>query len=464
MPLLTFVSLCCIVAYLAAYRRLFADSFLGFSVRNRQLSGLIFLFYTSVFVLPALVLVPLLGPDAIRTLSHFVQTDTVHGAVLWAWYALFAFGLTFWLVRAALGRSVGYDGHRVLAALENPQTRFRLLIFTRLLALGIVLLLSYAVVVQGAKHAFFYGLLQNIAPGALRHGNAGISGLSYVKHYISVSCILMAVQLACPVYRNRRVERLVLFAVLVVGSTFYGSKSPLIMYLIAYVFASIETRPRLSLPVMMRRLAMGAGLLLAILMVIVIFAGEKGFDLAVFLDYLWNRLFIGQMAGYFEQWNLLLWREDYILHAIPFASLFQDYPVFHKDLMLISEGRLEGSQIGIKITFYMAEAYAMLGWAGFVLSPFIMAVQFMVTFLIFAAVLRKLVYGNPALARFTAAYFFVTFFSTTDGLSEMLFYKGLIVLLIIITPASLATWFLAGIATRRRRFSGYAGVTAGWHL
>lgn len=449
--MLTLVSLCCLVTYLLAYRLLFARSFLGFSIRDRQLSGLLYLFYDMMFVLPALILVPMIGPDAIRVLSHYVTDASVPGAVLWVWYGIFAFGLTFWLVRAGLGTGVGYRGHDTLEELETHQSQFRLLTFGRMLALGIVLVLSYSLFAQGAKHAFLHGLLQNIAPGALRYHNANIAGLSYIKHFINVSCTLIAILLACPPYQSRKLERLLLLSVVVIGSTFYGSKSPLIVYLFAYTFAAIELQPRLNVGLLVRKLGLGMGALFVLLAVIVFMAGRDGFDTLSFLDYFWNRVFIGQMAGWFEQWNLLLWQPDYVNHAIPFASLVTDYPVFHKDLMLISEGKPDGANIGIKVTYFLAEAYAMLGWPGLVLSPFIMAVQFMITFIAFTFLLRKLVFGTPGLAGFTASYFFVSFFSTTDGLSEMLAYKGLTILLIIVAPAAIATWVITQIAATRQR-------------
>jgi len=90
--------------------------------------------------------------------------------------------------------------------------------------------------------------------------------------------------------------------------------------------------------------------------------------------YLVNRLGIGQMAGMYE--TMALAKQGYFLtsnfywHIIPFARFFVDYIDYHKHLMMITEG-YEFTEMGVKNTYFVAEAYAIGGIWLAVLSPII---------------------------------------------------------------------------------------------
>ena len=107
-----------------------------------------------------------------------------------------------------------------------------------------------------------------------------------------------------------------------------------------------------------------------------------------FWDYFWNRAFIGQMAGMYEQFNLKIQDIGYVSHAIPFANFLGETSNFHKDLMLITENRTDPRTIGIKITLFPAEAYAFFGWLGVIVAPAYLAFMYCVNYLVISQVFR----------------------------------------------------------------------------
>ncbi len=407
------------------------------------MSGAVFMFRDAVFVLPALVLVPLIGPTNIRIL-HYVEPSSVEFVNIIVAYSLVAFVFSLALFGYCIGPKLSYDLRQVYAELQTPSTLRRILVLNRVLLISIPAALFVSIVAFGAQHALFGAMSLQLDPGAIRHMNENTPFVSYVKHYFSVISIIIAPILSLPIYRQRPLEKAASFLFVFIALTAHGAKSPFIFFLIVYSFALLEKKLFARNPTSRRRppllrYLVPFGLLLALVfatfyfLVTTFFAGAD----FVFWDYFWNRAFIGQMAGVYEQFNLFLHDPAYLWHSVPFASFFVEYPNFHKDLMLVSEDLVDPTRIGIKVTFFAAEAYGMFGWAGVIFAPFSLSLQFVASFLLLNFFVDRSLLKAPELSKYITAFFFASYFAFTDGVSEMVFLKGTVMVLLLLSPAAL---------------------------
>jgi hypothetical protein len=138
----------------------------------------------------------------------------------------------------------------------------------------------------------------------------------------------------------------------------------------------------------------------------------------------------------------------YIFHAIPFANFFIEAPIFHKDLMMITEDRSDPSSIGIKNTYFIAEAYAMGGWGLLWFSVVIYAVNLLISYIFFVYILNKFIVNNLDFNKLIVAVFLFSFINITGGFSDLMFLKTTIMLFILLSPI-LALTFLYRILIKR---------------
>ncbi|MFK7875689.1 MAG: hypothetical protein AB8B71_07885 [Paracoccaceae bacterium] len=429
-----------VAAYLATYVTILKRTFLAISPQRHQLSGAIFLMNNCLFIIPALFIVPIYGAEQIRVL-RYVENDSVIGIHAIVIFSMLTFVLCFALLSSVLGRLLFYDMRKVYRDLENPVISSRVLAFCRIMLLSIPAAIMVNIVVFGGQHALFGAAFYDLNAGAIRHENESSVFAAYAKHYFHVISLLVAPCLALPIYRRRHTERVISVVLVFAALTSHGSKSPFIFFLIVLFFAMLEKsalnagRSDAYAMFSAKRVMFAVfGLLSAFLafyfFATTFFLGENN----AFWDYFWNRAFIGQMAGMYEQFNLFLFDPSFSWHSVPFASLLIDYPSFHKELMLVSENLVDPDRIGIKVTFFSAEAYGMFGWSGVVIAPFLLAIQFVMTFLLLNAAIDRLILRNRELSKYVTSFFFVAYFSFTDGISEMLLLKGAIFVLVLMLP------------------------------
>lgn len=444
-----------IIAYLYLYSALLPKTFLAIAPGRHQISGLYFLFLNGLFVLPALMIVAIVGPENIRIL-HYVSRDSVLDINLIVIYSLISFVVCLFWISTVMGRRLMYDMRLVYNDIGRAGAKSRTINFTRLAMISIPVSILVNVFIFGGQHALFSAAFYDLNPGAIRHANESSAFSAYVKHYFLIISLIMAPILALPIYDRRKKERLFAFLLIFIALTSHGSKSPFIFFLVTYVFAKFEKTVinsgakhgyRLLGP---KKIAMIAFGLMSVFLLFY-FVVTKLFLTAgnPFWDYFWNRAFVGQMAGIYEQFNLFLYDTAFSWHGVPFASLFIDYPNFHKELMLVSENRIDPNRIGIKVTFFAAEAYAMFKWLGVIFAPMMMAIQFVISFLVLKKFLNFFVFRSDELAKYVTSFFFVSYFSFTDGISEMMLFKGLVFIFVLLTPIMISVVLLGTLLPRR---------------
>ena len=442
-----------LVVYVSLFLAFTRYSFLAIDLKAAKLGGAAFLFYNLVFIFPAMFLIPLIGPENIRVL-YFVQPESLTLINALIAYSLILFVLVFSFTARLFGSALQYDSEAAMNEALEPSNQARLLTLNRVLMLSVPAILIFSEQVLGGRHALIAGLLDGLNAGSIRHENENTPFVSYIKHYFSIISMIMVLVLATPVYRGRHIERLLVILAIVLGVTAHGSKSPLVMLLILYAFLHIENRlvldraqrNRAAMLRLLLRLSMWGAFAITFFVAFIFFFKRDllHFD---FWDYFWNRAFIGQMAGMYEQFNLYLQDIEYVSHAIPFANFFGETSNFHKDLMLITENRIDPRSIGIKITLFPAEAYAFFGWIGVIVAPAYLALQYCLNYLVISQFFKVFLFRAGELPKRLAAFFFAGYFALTDGLAEMFMFKSLILIMIMLIPVGVVmairgTWVL----------------------
>ncbi|HHU93949.1 MAG TPA: hypothetical protein GXX62_02520 [Alcaligenaceae bacterium] len=158
------------------------------------------------------------------------------------------------------------------------------------------------------------------------------------------------------------------------------------------------------------------------------------------MDYFYQRVFVAQMIGVYEQFSLDIRNHLYFLHGIPFSSFFFDYPVFQKDLMMMSEDRIDPSSIGIKNTYFVAEAYAMGGWFFILPALFVYSINFSLSYLLILVFLDKFLVCNSPFNKIIVSVFLFSYLGVTGGFSDLMLFKILIMLLGLLSPVFLIAY------------------------
>lgn len=303
---------------------------------------------------------------------------------------------------------------------------------------------------HGQGHAFLVSAMESVSVSAMRlEITSGDRWLKFIKHFYTIVCPLLFAILFSGAYKGRKLEKIFCALMIIFISGWGGSKGPVLgLALIAFSMHMTVYQVKMSMDRVLK-VFIGMILLLFITYRVVLLQYSHMVDISVFLDYFSQRMFVAQIIGVYEQFNLFLRDDSYIWHGIPFASLIKDYPVFHKDLMMISEDRIDPSTIGIKNTLFVAEAYGMGGSLLAVMSPFIIGVNFIIMFVVFFRLLQFLFPNNFEINKLIASVFLFSYLDITGGFSDFVFFKILIMLLGLLSPI----WLLAYLARYRIRVS-----------
>src|SRR5690606_35992915 len=110
--------------------------------------------------------------------------------------------------------------------------------------------------------------------------------------------------LASPVFRHKILERFLLFLAILFIASWAGSKGPVLTVFIIYVvsYATFRNlRPNFS---SIFRLSLFALVLMSLVYFVVLFQYPYLENFSLFLDYLSQRVFVAQLIGVYEEFNL----------------------------------------------------------------------------------------------------------------------------------------------------------------
>lgn len=145
-------------------------------------------------------------------------------------------------------------------------------------------------------------------------------------------------------------------------------------------------------------------------------------DVFEILKQIIGRIFLGQMAGFYEAFYLASPDPVYVLNWIPFGSLFGiNVEPFAKKLMTDLYG--ESDTLSFLNSFFIQEAWASFGVLGLLLSPVVVAFSCVASSHMMVGIVK-----NIASYRFTLSAVFIVFYrpSIVGELGNFVFFKGFI--------------------------------------
>lgn len=293
----------------------------------------------------------------------------------------------------------------------------------------------------GAKHAFIVSAFLGGDLISIRMGNRYGSNipnflLSYFKFlYIFTSCIL-AVNFFNKNYK--KIYKILIFLLIIYTSTLLGAKAPLISCLtilgvgyISFLEGSISFGKifKFGIP------------LFLILCLLVFYSTQKQFSTLTnseVIEYIFMRIFTGQMMGAYEQLDLKLQSIDYVWRSIPFANILIDYKEYSKDLMMLTWGSYkEADEIGVMNSYFIGEAYAIGGFVLLIFSPILAAINIVFSLFILLNIFHR-IFGFDKMMAFRVVGLSIGFlFPLTGDIAGLLAFKYLIMYLIFLIPVFL---------------------------
>lgn len=270
-----------------------------------------------------------------------------------------------------------------------------------------------------------------------RHGSNIPNFLSsYFKFlYIITSCIL-AVNFFNDKFK--KIYKVLIFILIIYASTLLGAKAPLISCLTILGVGYISfSKGGLNLN---KALKFGVPLFI-IICVFMFYSTQKQFPTLnsnQVVEYIFMRIFTGQMMGAYEQLDLKLQSIDYIWRSIPFANILIDYKEYSKDLMMLTWGSYkEADEIGIMNSYFIGEAYAIGGLIFLIISPVLVAINVSFSLFILLIIFHR-IFGFDKIIAFRVVGLSIGFlFPLTGDIAGLLAFKYLVMYLIFLIPVFL---------------------------
>ncbi|HAS6178826.1 TPA: hypothetical protein I7147_07895 [Vibrio vulnificus] len=426
---IVFLSIFVFLSYLSLLR----NTVFGINITTGHYPGFFIFFSLVTSILPSSILLNSFPIEDFWVAFQVKQESVFFTSVL-VLYTSFIFIVTLYLISRIFPKKFSCLYY------EFGDDKKNYLTFIRLSLIFCLIIILLAWLILGVGHSFTISLIDDVSVSGLRSGLNDSTLAKFIKHMFTIICPLLSVLVASGVYKNRKLERYVSFVIIIFIAAWGGNKAPILLVMLIYLvtYASVNNY-KLSL----KLLTLSIVALFVILFAtyrIVLFQYSDMTDISSFIDYFFQRVFVAGLIGVYEQMNLFLNDLNYIYHAVPFASFFVDYPNFHKDLMMVSEHRVDESSIGIKNTLFIAEAYAMAGWGGVILSPVIVAVNYAISFRVITIVFSMFFPGHNQRNNMFIAIFFFSYLKITGGFSDFLFFKTLIMMVILMLPFFFIAW------------------------
>lgn len=281
------------------------------------------------------------------------------------------------------------------------------------------------------KHAFLYAMLKNTSLLQIRLANKYNSLVpSQLASMLFVIGYLLSV-LAGYVGKSGSKKSYIYLAIAIFILSAPGDKAPVAYAIILWILGRGMYLPKSIFSI---RILTSAIILISISLGLIYFAlslQNPGLTPQIFAKYLLNRLGVGQMAGLYETFGLIeknsMPKSDYFWHMIPFASFFVDYIDYQKLLMMVTEN-VGYSQMGVKNTYFLAEAYAIGGPILAFISPII--VGFSTALGLYVLLRTARLFVRKELSILMTLPIYLRTHDITGGFSSFPFFKGLIMLML----------------------------------
>lgn len=400
------------------YTKLFRKYNLGISFANKNFAGL--LIFRELFPLIGLSAV-LLNSIPIYFFNGFANTDqnSVFLISLIIWLALF-----FYIISLYIGTNLTYSWFNKE---KGSGKNLKNILFVSVLFS--LFLYSVLFFLYDVKHAFFNALFRGGDLLSIRLDNKyATNAPSFIFSILNISIFFSIILFSLLDFKIKKIKFFYMFIFFIL-LTYSGGKAPLIYGLVLYGLVKFTTLREMKFNInLLVKLFISLLFFLALLFFVVKVQFPE-FSKEDFFIYFVNRLGVGQIAGTYEQFNLKLYDPEYVYHAIPFASLYIDYPIFQKDLMMISESIYDPNTTGLKNSLFISEASS-FGMFFLIVSPFVVGFNTAISIAILAIFLSKIYINDRLLSFKISTFMFLSVNTITGGFSDYLFFKSLILIII----------------------------------
>ncbi|GEM_PF-6792962 len=403
------------------------DSVFGISFQKGHYAGF-FVFYTFlVFIAPSAILLN------IYPIEHFwvafkVKQEVVFWVTVVVLLSYMFFIANLWFIKRLFPKRFIFEYPELSNADKITYRKF--VYCSVFFAISLMVLAWF----RGAEHSFMSSVISGQGVSQSRMELKSSQFTKFLGYFFSILCPLLMAIVASPVFKNQLISRAAMVVSIFIVVTWSGNKGPVLSLLLIY-FACILTfsKVRFGVQFLLKSLLVSA-LLLFFTYRVVLLQYPQLIEWHKFLDYFYQRVFVAQMIGVYEQFSLDIRNSMYFLHGVPFASFFVDFPVFQKDLMMISEDRVDPGSIGIKNTFFIAEAYAMGGWLFIIPAIFIFSLNYVVSFVVMVGALNLCLAKNSGFNKLISAIVLFSYVGVTGGFSDLMLFKVTIMILILLFP------------------------------
>lgn len=419
-----------VIATIFVHLKLFKGSVFGISLSDGTYAGFFIFYNFLVYAAPSAILLNLLTIDKFWV-AYKVKQEYVFQVTLLVLLCYLLFLTSLYLFSRLSPKYFRLD---LVSISENEKAIYRRMVYCAL-SLS-VFFIAFLYFVFDLKHSFTLSLASDLSISDNRLAIDGNRLSRYCGYYFYSMTPFLAAIIASPVFKENPLGRCISIIATIFIATWGGSKGPILFSLLIMIFTHATfVRSKISLKRIFFSIILLCFFLIAVFLVVGLqYQGMREGELTLFWDYLYQRIFIAQMIGMYEEFSIHIMNYQYFFHGIPFASWFMDFPVFHKDLMMITEDRIDPSQIGIKNTFFIAEAYAMGGWFFIIPAVFIYALNFSLSFVLIVKLMNTFIVKNPSYNKVITAFFLFSYVTVFGGFSDLMLFKITVMLVMILTP------------------------------
>lgn len=281
-----------------------------------------------------------------------------------------------------------------------------------------------SIIFLGFKHAFGSILISGGDLLAVRLGNVYNSKLpSQLGQVMNVAWWIIAIYIGYLLFRRNYFQFFLYFSFGFMLASAHGDKAPIFQFLTIFglsfaSFSGIELSAKILLKLLFFVFPPMYFLLYGVVSLQI---PDLSFE--IFNIYLLNRLGVGQMSGVFETFSMSNLEGDFYWHMVPGASIFVNYIPYDKVLMMVSEG-YGFTEMGVKNSFFISEAYAIGGYLLVFMSPFIVGFSYGFGIYLLSRFLLYLFGRSISLVFALPIYIFNA--ALTGGFSSFPLFKGLI--------------------------------------
>lgn len=370
------------------------------------------------FVVSALLLVSVYGLDVFE---HSILNAKVEDLFVIFGITIYAiFGFLFSIVISAKIFKIPMINSIFINTVDDHKIRR----FVNAAVLTGFAILLGSIFFLGFEHAFISALTSGGDLLMVRLANVYASKLpTQLGQVINIAWWIVAIYIGYLFFRKNYIKVFIYFIFGFLLASAHGDKAPVLQFLIIIGLSFVAFNGINISKINVFKIFIIYFPVLYFLLFVVVSLQIPELNFKIFNVYLLNRLGVGQMSGVFETFSISKIDGDFFWHMVPGASLFVDYIPYDKVLMMVTEG-YGFTEMGVKNSFFISEAYGIGGFPLVFISPFIVGFSYGLGIFLLSKFILYLFGGSVSIIFSLPIYIFSS--ALTGGFSSFPLFKGLI--------------------------------------